>query len=62
MLVFVPLGTELGALLAALPPLVAYGVDIGGSLAGIAAFTALSFLSLPPVWLVRGLLRRRAGR
>src|SRR5262245_30259163 len=49
-LVFVPLGKELGALLASLPPLVAYGVDIGGSLAGIAAFTALSFLSLPPVF------------
>src|SRR5262245_56653437 len=49
-LVFVPLGKELGALLASLPPLVAYGVDIGGSLIGIAAFTTLSLLSLPPVW------------
>jgi hypothetical protein len=48
-LVFVPLGRQLGALLASLPPLVAYGIDIGGSLAGIAAFTTLSFLSLPPV-------------
>jgi tRNA1(Val) A37 N6-methylase TrmN6 len=50
LLVFVPLGKELGALLASLPPLVAYGVDIGGSLAGIAVFTTLSFLSLPPVF------------
>ena len=49
MLVFVPLGRQLGALLAALPPLIAYGVDIGGSLAGIATFTALSFLSAPPL-------------
>ena len=48
-LVFVPLGRQLGALLAALPPLIAYGVDIGGSLAGIATFTALSFLSAPPL-------------
>ena len=48
-LVFVPLGRELGRLLASLPPLLAYGVDIAGSLAGIAAFTALSFLSTPPV-------------
>jgi len=50
-LVFVPLGRQLGALLATLPPLLAYGVDIAGSLAGIAVFAALSFLSLPPlVW------------
>src|SRR5262245_47449738 len=49
LLVFVPLGRELGALLAALRPLTAYGVDIAGSLAGIAVFTTLSFLSLPPV-------------
>ena len=49
MLLFVPLGRRLGALLAALPPLIAYGVDIGGSLAGIATFTALSFLSAPPL-------------
>jgi spermidine synthase len=48
-LVFVPLGRTLGALLAALPPLRAYGVDIAGSLVGIAAFAALCQLSLPPV-------------
>ena len=48
MLVLVPLGRELGALLASLPPLVAYGVDIAGSLAGIAAFATLSLLPLPP--------------
>ena len=46
---FVPLGWRLGQLLTALPPLRAYGWDIVGSLAGIAVFTGLSFLSTPPV-------------
>ncbi len=48
-LVFVPLGRELGRLLAMLPPLRAYGMDIAGSLAGIASFALLAYLSLPPV-------------
>src|SRR5690348_17546368 len=48
-LVFVPLGRELGRLLEALPPLKAYGTDIAGSLAGIACFALLAYLSLPPV-------------
>lgn len=48
-LVFVPLGRELGRLLEALPPLKAYGTDIAGSLAGIASFAALSYFSMPPV-------------
>ena len=48
-LVFVPLGRELGRLLEMLPPLKAYGTDIAGSLAGIACFALLAYLSLPPV-------------
>jgi hypothetical protein len=48
---FIPLSRPLGPLLGALPRLQAYGVDIGGSLAGIAAFFVMSWLSLPPaVW------------
>ena len=49
-LVFVPLGRELGRLLDVLSPLRAYGVDIVGSLAGIASFALLSYLSLQPVF------------
>jgi hypothetical protein len=48
-LVFVPLGRQLGRLLERLPPLRAYGTDIAGSLAGIACFALLSYFSLPPV-------------
>ena len=48
-LVFVPLGRELGRLLEMLPPLRAYGTDIAGSLAGIASFALLAYLSMPPV-------------
>src|SRR5215510_10452564 len=48
-LTFVPLARPLGRLLNALPPLQAYGIDILGSLAGIAAFFVMSYLSLPPV-------------
>lgn len=48
---FLLLSQELGRLLSALPPLTAYSVDIAGSLAGIAAFAAMSFLQLPPaIW------------
>jgi spermine/spermidine synthase len=49
-LVFLPLGRELGRLLDVLPPLRAYGIDIAGSLAGIASFALLSYLGLPPVF------------
>jgi Spermine/spermidine synthase domain len=48
-LVFVPFGRELGRLFDILPPLRAYGVDIAGSLAGIACFALLSYLRLPPI-------------
>ena len=44
-------GQELGRALARVPNrLWAYSIDILGSLAGIAAFAACSFLELPPVW------------
>lgn len=48
--VFIPLGRELGRLFSVMRPLTAYAVDILGSLAGIATFVLLSWLSLPPVW------------
>lgn len=48
---FVPLARPLGPLLGALPRLRAYTLDIAGSLAGIAAFFVMAWLSLPPaVW------------
>jgi spermidine synthase len=42
-------GQELARAFRLLPPLEAYRIDIAGSLAGIAAFTLLSFLGAPPV-------------
>jgi SAM-dependent methyltransferase len=49
--VMAALALPLGPLLVALPPLRAYAVDIAGSLAGIALFSALATLSAqPPVW------------
>jgi hypothetical protein len=56
-LLFVCIGRPLGILLGQVtPPLRAYAFDIGGSLAGIAAFFALSWFEQPPaVWFV-GLL------
>ncbi len=43
------LALPLGPLLRSMPPLRAYAIDIGGSLAGIAAFATLSALSTPPL-------------
>ena len=56
-LLFVCIGRPLGILLGQVtPPLRAYALDIGGSLAGISAFFLLSLLEQPPaVWFV-GLL------
>ncbi|MGI9148054.1 MAG: hypothetical protein ACR2IK_16125 [Chloroflexota bacterium] len=56
-LLFVCIGRPLGILLSQVtPPLRAYALDIGGSLAGIAVFFLLSLLEQPPaVWFV-GLL------
>src|SRR4051794_22222741 len=47
------LALPLGPLLRAMPPLRAYAVDITGSMAGIAAFTVLSYLGTgPTAWFV----------
>lgn len=52
---FMVLGGITGERLAALEPLRGYGVNLAGSLAGIGAFTALSFLGVPPVvWVLVG--------
>jgi SAM-dependent methyltransferase len=53
------LALPLGPLLRSMPPLKAYAIDIGGSMAGIAAFALLSLLGTNPVvWfaIVGGLL------
>src|ERR1700687_1539463 len=56
-LLFVCIGRPLGTLLGQVtPPLRAYALDIGGSLAGIAAFFLLSWFEQPPVVWVLGLL------
>lgn len=56
-LLFVCIGRPLGVLLGEVtPPLKAYAFDIGGSLAGIAAFFALSWFEQPPVVWFGGLL------
>ncbi|MDP9319951.1 MAG: hypothetical protein M3P16_02510 [Chloroflexota bacterium] len=49
--VLATLSLPLGPLLRAFPPLRAYAIDIGGAIAGIVAFTAVSALGAPPtVW------------
>ena len=48
--VFMPLGRELGKQFSVLPPLRAYTADILGSLAGIACFMLVSWLSLSPIY------------
>jgi len=56
-LVFVCIGRPLGRLLGEVtPPLRAYGLDIAGSLAGIAAFFVLSLTEMPPVVWFGGML------
>jgi SAM-dependent methyltransferase len=55
--IFVVLGGFVGEGLTELPQLKAYGVNLLGSLSGIALFTLLAFLSKPPwVWLIVGFL------
>jgi spermidine synthase len=50
-LTFYPLGQLAGGLMARLPGLKSYGLNLVGSLAGVAAFTLLSHAWLPPgVW------------
>jgi spermidine synthase len=52
---FLTLGGLVGGQLALLAPLQSYGWNLAGSLAGILAFTVLSFSSAPPaVWLLVG--------
>lgn len=54
---FSVLGGLIGERLEEFPPLQGYGVNLAGSLAGIVAFTILSFLDTPPfVWLLLGLI------
>ncbi|HEY6488092.1 MAG: hypothetical protein WCC26_04780 [Terracidiphilus sp.] len=54
---FSVLGGLVGECLAEFPPLQGYGVNLGGSFAGILVFTLLSILGLPPVvWVGFGLL------
>lgn len=67
--VMATIAEEVARTFARFPPLEAYRLDILGSLAGIVAFTVLSFLQLPPLaWGLAAaagfvvLLGRRAGR
>jgi SAM-dependent methyltransferase len=54
---FVVLGGIVGQELSLHPPVRAYGLNLGGSLAGILAFATLSFFHLPPVvWVLGGFL------
>jgi spermidine synthase len=51
----IPLGSRIGSLLSEMPPLKGYFFDLSGSIAGIAAFTAISFFDTPPwLWLAIG--------
>ncbi|QPJ65508.1 MAG: hypothetical protein G3M78_08920 [Candidatus Nitrohelix vancouverensis] len=47
--VFVPLGFAVGRELSKFPPLRGYGINIGGSLLGLVAFAAMSYLGAPPL-------------
>lgn len=52
---FVAMGQKLGVLFDEFPPLVAYSINVGASLAGILAFSLISFLCWPPAgWLLLG--------
>jgi hypothetical protein len=54
---FMGIGQRIGELLRRFRPLIGYTVNILGSLIGIALFTIVSFLSLPPpIWLLLGLV------
>ncbi len=49
-LVFVPLGQEIGTRLRPFRAIRGYSVNIAGSLAGVLAFTAVSYAELTPAW------------
>lgn len=54
---FAVLGGALAEQLKEFPPLQGYGLNLAGSLAGIVAFTVLSFLGAPPgIWVLIGFL------
>ncbi len=54
---FVVLGGIVGEYISQFRPLPAYGINLGGSLAGVGVFTLLAFLRLPPVaWVLIGVL------
>ena len=54
-LVFIPLGSAIGQYFEQFPPLVAYSVNVFGSLSGLALFSLLSHFSTPPiVWFTLG--------
>ena len=55
--VFMMLGTWVGVFFDALPPLVAYAADLGGSLLGVVAMAVIAALwAPPPVWIALGAL------
>lgn len=55
--IFLLLGIKVGILFDQLPPLKAYGADLGGSLAGVIAMAAIAALwAPPPVWIALGVL------
>ena len=55
--VFMMLGTLVGVYFDALPPLVAYAADLGGSLAGVVAMAIVAaFWAPPPIWIALGAL------
>lgn len=47
---FACIGQRLGQLFKGLEPLESYCINVFGSFCGIALFTLISFLSLPPIW------------
>ncbi|MDX9702717.1 MAG: hypothetical protein RBU23_06715 [Candidatus Auribacterota bacterium] len=50
-LIFIPLGQQTGKLFDKLPPILAYTLNIFGSVMGIAVYSILSYKFLPPLWL-----------
>jgi hypothetical protein len=55
-LLFIPLGQKVGSCLKYFRPLVAYSINIAGSIAGVAVFSYLSYLMLVPYhWFLLGL-------
>jgi hypothetical protein len=50
---FIPIGHATGRIMDRLPRLQAYGMNLAGSIAGVVAFTLISFLWAPPVtWFI----------